>query len=377
MTRMNRLLLTAIAGSLLLVGCADARRDKVAINIEAQKLAPADFKPSDVVLLKDGSRLIGEIQGLTGGKLLLKTDYAGVLTLEIAKVERIATKGMLNVRIKDGDRVLASLHHSEATGQEIRTRDLGAKNISLDQIEAMWLAGGEDPEKVALRAAADAEKPKWTFRGEWGINGQTGNSENVSTNARLAIRRETPTERSLLYFLGRYSRKNGDDSEKEFIGGGTQEVDISKKTFLWGRVEFENDRFEDISLRSKATAGVGRFIIREDDEHLKLLVGGGFLHEDFRTAPSNSEIVADLGLNYMKEFSKRWKYTLFATYSPSLEETREYHIRVVNALEFPLTDKEDWKFRLGIRNEYKAVPSPSADRRLDTMYFANIVWEFD
>ena len=31
--------------------------------------------------------------------------------------------------------------------------------------------------------------------------------------------------------------------------------------------------------------------------------------------------------------------------------------------------------RIGVRNDYNSMPGADADRRLDTFYFANLVWD--
>ena len=46
-----------------------------------------------------------------------------------------------------------------------------------------------------------------------------------------------------------------------------------------------------------------------------------------------------------------------------------------NALELPLSKKVDWKIKAGVKNDYNSMPGPEADRRLDTFYFVNLVWE--
>ena len=52
----------------------------------------------------------------------------------------------------------------------------------------------------------------------------------------------------------------------------------------------------------------------------------------------------------------------------------DHRLAVENAGEIPLTDEEDWKLRLGVRNQYDSMPVGGAER-LDTYYFANIVWD--
>ena len=366
-----RCCLIVIALSGLFAGCVTSGAKPKATKEPAPK-----FEPKDVVRLKDGSRLIGQIQGLTKGKLTLKTGYAGVLVLEMAKVEGLSAERTWNIRIKDSDRILGSLRFDAEKGQEIQRRKAGPRGVGIEQLDAIWALGEDSPETIAVKKKLEAERPKWTFRAEAGVTGETGNSERVSSNARVEIKRTTPTDRLLLYFQGRYSKENGEESEKEFIGGGKLEVDATKSLFVWGRAEFEHDPFEDIDLRSTATGGLGYFAIREKDHELKFRGGVGFRHESFRSGrDSDGRVVGEAAVDYMKEILEWLRFTHHTTYTPSFEEVRDYRISMENAAEIPLTKDEDWKFKIGVRNDYTAVPSPDVDRRLETKYFANLVWE--
>ena len=53
---------------------------------------------ADTVWLKNGDRLTGQIILLDSGKLLLKTDYAGTITLNIHKVATLKSEQPLLVK---------------------------------------------------------------------------------------------------------------------------------------------------------------------------------------------------------------------------------------------------------------------------------------
>ena len=356
--------------SILIVGCA--RPPSVAkLQATAETESPA---PADVVVLKDNSRLVGQVQRLTDGKLTMKTDYAGTLILDMGKVESITTERILNVRVKDGDSVLGGLRHDAKDGQQVRSDAMGERAILIEKLDAIWPVGEDSPELAAMKKKLELERPKWSFRVEAGVKGETGNTEKISSNARVEVRRKTPKDRMLLYFEGRHSNENGQDSEKEFIGGAKLEVDVSKKLFAWGRTEFEHDPFEDMNLRSTATGGLGYFFLREEDQWLKVLGGLGFRHESFQSGGTEGRIIGEAALDYMKEIAPWLRFKHDTVYNPSFEDLGDYRITMENSAEIPLAKGSDWKIRLGIKNVYTAIPSPDVDRRLATTYFANLVW---
>src|SRR4026208_1300488 len=57
----------------------------------------------DVVVLKNGDRLTGEIKGLQGGELRIKSDYmAEAVRLDWSRVERLESKSMFMIWLVDG-----------------------------------------------------------------------------------------------------------------------------------------------------------------------------------------------------------------------------------------------------------------------------------
>lgn len=60
---------------------------------------------ADEVHLKNGNRLSGTIIGLSEGKLMLETDFAGRLSIDWSRVERIESESPIEVVLADGTRV--------------------------------------------------------------------------------------------------------------------------------------------------------------------------------------------------------------------------------------------------------------------------------
>ena len=54
---------------------------------------------ADVVLLFNGDRLTGDVQGLKTAKLSLKTRYAGTVNIDWSEVKSLDTEGFFQVRV--------------------------------------------------------------------------------------------------------------------------------------------------------------------------------------------------------------------------------------------------------------------------------------
>lgn len=65
--------------------------------------APASARNSDVVVLRNGDRISGEVKGLSRGKLDFSTDDAGRLSIEWTKVESLTSPFAYDVELGNGE----------------------------------------------------------------------------------------------------------------------------------------------------------------------------------------------------------------------------------------------------------------------------------
>lgn len=324
---------------------------------------------ADEVHLLDGSKLIGAVTRIAGGKVTIKTDFAGAITVDTAKIKGISTTAPANFQLDTGDTVVATLEYDPATGaQSVRGDVVGARPVELKQVASAWPRGEEDPAIVAAR-------PKWKIRLDAGINGQSGNSEIINANGALNIRREAPADRLSLYLTARYTRDNGRRTTNEIIAGALQEFDLNERLFWYLKGELEHDEFENLDLRATATTGFGYFLIREKETELKIRGGLGYQHEAFDDGSVDDQIIAEAGLDFRKDFAWWLQYIHSTTVQPSLENLDDLRIVMSNALEIPLVSDKSWKLKLGVKHQYDAQPEPGVER-LDTFYFANIGVDF-
>ncbi len=319
----------------------------------------------DEVVLQDGSRLIGTVTQVIDGSVTIETDFAGTITVDKSLVKGIRTDEPKSVQLPSGDRAIGKLDYSRS-GQKVTTDTVGDISIDLNQVDAVWAAGQPHPAMLA-------QLPKWYGSLELGLDGQTGNSERIAINGRAEVHRDTPTDRMMIYAQGRSSRENGEDTVKEVLGGISLEIDLDDDWFVFAKSELEFDKLEDLDLRATVTGGVGYFAIREPGHELKLRAGLGFQHESFSTGESNDFAIGELGLDYLLEIAPWLLYTLHATYYPTFEDIADYRVVLENAVAIPLSPKEDWRLRIGMRNDYDSMTKGDTEH-LDTYYFMNIVW---
>lgn len=328
------------------------------------------------MLLKDGSRIVGTVQQVADGKVMVATNFAGELAIELAKVEGITTAEAVHVQLESGDTVLGTLNYVAGKGQQINSQRFGPAEVEVGKLASAWQTGQTSPAEKARQAELEAARPKWTVSLEAGVSGQTGNSERTSANGALRVNRTTPDDRLKMYILGDWAQEDGEETAREILGGAEYEADFAARWFGFASIELENDEFENIDLRTTVAAGVGYFFIEQDDQMLKARIGPGYLHESYTDGTSDSQAILEIGLDYNRKLAPWLAFDHTTRYYPSFDGIDDFRLVVRNALEIPLDESEAWKIRLGLRNQYDSKTDDDSER-LDTFYFANIVYEIE
>jgi putative salt-induced outer membrane protein YdiY len=331
----------------------------------------AGIASADEVILKDGSRLVGQVERLADGKLKIKTDFAGELTIDAAKVQGLTTEKPVNVQLTGGEVPVGTLSYT-AAGQKVLAAGLPERTIDVGQVTGLWQPGTDSPEVAAAKQKAEDAKPKWSLRLEAGLDGATGNSERFGLLGRAEGRMTTESERLLLYLQERYAQENGTETVNNVLGGARLEVDFTKAWYGYGRVELEHDSMADLDIRLTAAAGAGYFVIRKPNHEFKVFAGAGYEHSSFASGLKKDLAIIELGETYRLEVTPWLLFVHGITYNPAIEDFGDFRVVMENAAEIPLTSDKSWKFKAGVRNQYVSQPDPGRDR-LDTFYFANIV----
>ena len=96
----------------------------------------------DTVVLTDGSQLMGTIQQISDGKLVIATDFAGTLEIDGSKIKSLTTDGNVHVELASGDQLVGPVRLSaEAEGMVVESA-VGLVAFSSGDIAVLWPEGG-------------------------------------------------------------------------------------------------------------------------------------------------------------------------------------------------------------------------------------------
>jgi len=341
----------------------------------AAALLTAVSATADVVTTCDGSRIVGTVERLAEGKLVIETEIAGRLEIDASKITGITTDQAVSVAMASGDTLVGKLDASSEGDTIVVHSEVGDVSIPASKVTLLWPEGAESPEVVAIREKADAElqavKPKWSAKLEGGVTREEGNSDTLKGRGRFDLRRKTTDDLLHFYLAGRYSEENDVRSTNEYFGGVRYENSLTERWFWYVRTELEYDEFEDIDLRATAAAGGGYYWLKKPEHELKTNLGLGYRHETYSDDRTVDQAVLDLGLDYRLDIAPWAQFTHSAVYTPDFEDFADYRLKFDTALLIPFKD-DRWAWKVGMQNDYNSRPQSGLDR-LDNTYYTSIV----
>ncbi len=345
-----------------------------AVIIGVVLLASASAR-ADVVTTSDGSRIVGTVERIADGKLVIQTEIAGRLEIDASKVTGISTDRPVNVAVSSGDMLVGPIDASPEAGTSVVRSKLGDISISPSNVTMLWPEGTENPKIVAIRKEANAEieaaKPHWSATLEAGASSTDGNTDTLVGHGRFDAKRTSKDDLLHFYLAGKYAEQDDSRTTNEYFGGIRYENMITERWYWYARTELEFDEFEDIDLRATATAGAGHYWLKQPEHELKTSAGAGYRHEAYDGGRTEDDFVLDLGLDYRVDLAPWAQFTHSTVYSPDVEDFDNYRLRLDTALLVPFKD-ERWAWKIGMRNEYNSRPQRGFDR-LDNMYYTSIV----
>ncbi len=329
---------------------------------------------ADVVMTSDGSTIVGKVEQIAGGKLVIVTGIAGRLEIDSSKVIGMSTDGSVHVALTSGDTLVGPVEGS-AQGTTVKSR-VGDILIPPSEIAMLWQEGTENPQIAMVRQEAkelvEAAKPKWSKKLEGGLTRTEGNTDTLQGHGRLDVKRATKSDMLHMYLAGRYAEQNNLRTTNEYLGGIRYQNTVTEKWYSYARNEIEFDEFEGIDLRATAAAGAGYYWLKKSDHELKTGLGVGFRHESYDSGRTENDAVLDLGLDYRVDIAPWVQFTQSTVYSPDFLEFENYRLTLDSGLLIPFKN-DQWALKFGIRNKYNSRPQRGLDR-LDNTYYTSIVY---
>lgn len=205
----------------------------------------------DVVELKSRGFLRGEIVGMEGGVLVIKTDFGPdqITRVNWQEISSIRTSGQHDFVLEDGSLLRGKVLRTE-DGQLFLTGDdfEGEKTLPLDRVQVV------DP----------AEKRLFEVTSHFNIGAAAndGNTETQSVNINGDLVAEIERHRWSLRGAYNYAESRDGVTARNTTGTMKYDVFLTDRLFLFANTLAEEDEFQNLNLRLAVSAGPGYQIIR-------------------------------------------------------------------------------------------------------------------
>ena len=358
--------------AIVMVGCFMG--GLLSTESHAQVIPPAASAAAtapDVVTLKDGSIIYGEVIEMSGGVLLIKNSASPDSTVKVKweDVAKLVVNHPTPFYLKEG----TVLNGTATAGPD------GTLNI-----QAEPLKGTMTVPMGSVTSMNPVIQPPVIYSGSLtgGYSQTTGNSH--LRNASLLGDFVARSEQLRLSINGRYVYGDNSNTLIARNARGTIKLDffITKRFYWFASANFENDRFQDLKMRTALASGPGyQFIERGDfsgsfkDMTFYSEAGLAYFNEDFRVADDKSSVRARVSMKWnWPLFDDRVTLYHYNEIFPSLQNSSNFFLTMDNGVRFKIWEGLASGFQVTTRyNNNPAVGTGDTDN----LYLWTIGYNFD
>jgi len=248
-------------------------------------LSPAISASADVVLMKNGDRITGSWERVEDGRLFLKSEVLGAVSVPVTKIQLFSFPGTTIVILRSGDRhhgVLALTESGDyALTGDADTRVIPAASMAaaypqpvtssgqfrgVRRVLADWkgtsnvgyslVQGDRQVGTLSVGFNSARKPPMPSVTSQW--------RSEVNASLVIASSRRAPAPRV---------------SARSMVARVRQDYLLTKTDFIFGLAQFEHLEAQGLDLRQTYGAGLGRDIIRRQSTSFGVIAGMTLVRE--------------------------------------------------------------------------------------------------
>ena len=340
------------------------------ILVSASAQTPAKPAPPDVLVLVDGEKLIGHFESATATQVLFKSDLAGEVKVDWAKVQDLQSSAKF-----------AIAHKGQVFGRHIDPTQVpqGAVAVADQKVTVTPAAGAPLTVPVAdtanvipqdnfLRAFS---RPKlreyWTGAAGLGFSLVDSNQNSRTLTSTLGLVRTVPSEswiapryRTTITFNSAYgtTTSDGETIKTDIIHGGVEQDEyLNPRLFAFGQGTVDHNYSQ--GLKVSYTVGGGLGFVAYKDAHQELDIKGqiAYTNQVFSIGNSTHLIGAVASEDYNRSFAHGITLHEEISVTPSFNIFNDYSANGLLNLGLPITKKIN--FTVGLQDSFLNDPPPS------------------
>jgi hypothetical protein len=308
---------------------------------------------TDLVRMKNGDRITGEIKGLTRGLLTLKTEFLGTLDVEWVHVAEVQSSHLFILETADGERHFGSISKGEETEGVISLSDADRAErrsiplltiVRLDQLENTFVDRLQGILSAGLNYTRASDVVQYSLGAGMTYRSRR-RSLSLEANSNLTSQRSEEVDAT---------------SQRHSLRFGYREL-LQDHWFWTGLGEVSQNKDLGIALRTLAGGGGGRSLIQTHRSLLSALGGVVVSREDVAGSDDvveSYECLAGLDYQLFDVDSPETDIAMTLMLWPSLTESGRVRADVQARLRRELI--KDFFLELSFYHSYDSKP-PSAE----------------
>lgn len=319
---------------------------------------------ADQITLQNGDRLSGTIVKSDGKELVIKTEFAGDVTVQWPAIQEINSAEPLHVKLNNGETVVGPV--TTANGTVSVNAKTGPVSTPKEQIAGLR----NDAEQTAYdKSLHPGLLEGWSGGANVGFALTRGNSQTKNLALAFTAARKSLHDRLGMYANSVYATNDApgavpNTTANTIQGGARYDRDIAARLFGFVNADFQTDDLQDLDLRSVFGGGLGMHVIKSEVTTLDLLGGVNYTRERYTTLSRNLA-AATLGEELNHKFGKSTDLVQKLYFYPDFNESGEYRA----TFDFgTVTKLNKW---LGWQNSFGDiyVTNPPAGKRQNDIVF--------
>ena len=323
---------------------------------------------AEQVTLKNGDRITGTVIKSDGKTLVVKTDYAGDLSIGWASIQDLSSDKKLFVATPDKKMVSGTVATQDA--DLVVTTGQGAVHVPKASVGLIRSEAEEAAYQASLHPSLSHN---WAGGLNFGFALARGNSQTKNLNLGFNAVRPTNHDKITMYANSIYSTNDKSTASPHvtantIFGGIRYDRNIAPRLFLFGAGDFITDDLQSLNLRSILTGGLGFHAIKTDQSTLDFLAGANYTRESYADIFDSTHTLVQgaftrsfAGLTLGDEFNhKIGKASLFTQrfyYYPNLNNGGGYRTALDATFSTKLNKWLGWQ--TGFSDRYTSNPAPT------------------
>ncbi len=278
---------------------------------------------AEQVALKNGDRLSGTIVSMDSKKLVIKTAYAGDVSIDWDAVTSFTSNEPLVVTKTDKQMVTGTVTTED--GNYVVSTAQGTQTMPKSDVSVMRSPADQAAYEKSLHPGM---LEGWAGGGSFGFALARGNSETTNLALGFDAARKTMKDTWVVSAASIYSSDANLNATtaNSFQGLIRYDRNLTKKLFAYAAFAGGYDELQDLDYRLMPGGGLGFHAIATPKTTLDLLGGFGYTRESYSTGLSRNLLTATLGDEFAYKIGSRTVITQNLYYLPSLNETSVYRV---------------------------------------------------